>query len=85
MPPAVYSAKPARVGNSHGYRLDAAFFREHPDMAEACDVTPVGDGAFLLVRHARQRVARRASIRWRPRTSRGSTPPCSGSRRSSSH
>jgi hypothetical protein len=60
MAPAVYSAKPARVGNSQGYRLDAAFFREHPDMAEACDVMPIGDGAFLLVRHAP--AARRAPL-----------------------
>ena len=43
-----YSGKVTPVGNSKGIRLDAAFFRAHPEFEGAVRVTVLGDGQVLL-------------------------------------
>ena len=43
-----YSGKVTPVGNSKGIRLDAAFFRAHPEFAGAVRATVLADGQVLL-------------------------------------
>ena len=43
-----YSGKVTPVGNSKGIRLDAAFFRAHPEFEGEVGVTVLGDGQVLL-------------------------------------
>jgi len=43
-----YSGKVTPVGNSKGIRLDAAFFRAHPEFQGAVRATVLGDGQVLL-------------------------------------
>ena len=49
-----YAAAPAQIGNSRGYRVDAALFQAHPEMREgAFEATYLGAGTLLV----RQRAA----------------------------
>ncbi|MFM9088270.1 MAG: hypothetical protein ACKOPT_09020, partial [Cyanobium sp.] len=41
---------PARIGNSSGLRLPAAFYRDHPQFAGAAGQVEVLDGNTLLLR-----------------------------------
>ena len=43
-----YSGKVTPVGNTKGIRLDAAFFKAHPEFAGEVHVTVVADGQVLL-------------------------------------
>lgn len=43
-----YSGKVTPVGNSKGIRLDAAFFKAHPEFNGEVRVTVVADGQALL-------------------------------------
>ena len=43
-----YSGKVTPVGNSKGIRLDAAFFRAHPEFAGEVRATVLADGQVLL-------------------------------------
>ncbi len=43
-----YSGKVTPVGNSKGIRLDAAFFRAHPEFEGAVRATVLADGQVLL-------------------------------------
>ena len=43
-----YSGKVTPVGNSRGIRLDAAFFRAHPEFEGEVRVTVLADGQILL-------------------------------------
>lgn len=43
-----YSGKVTPVGNSKGIRLDAAFFRAHPEFEGEVGVTVLGYGQVLL-------------------------------------
>lgn len=44
-----YPVTPARIGNSRGYRIDAALFQEHPEMLEGkFEAAYVGAGTLLL-------------------------------------
>ena len=43
-----YSGKVTPVGNSKGIRLDAAFFKAHPEFAGEVRVTVLADGQALL-------------------------------------
>ena len=43
-----YSGKVTPVGNSKGIRLDAAFFRAHPEFQGAVRATVLADGQVLL-------------------------------------
>lgn len=43
-----YQGKIAAIGNSKGIRLDAAFFRAHPEFSGEVLVTVVSDGHVLL-------------------------------------
>lgn len=53
--PERFKGKVAQVGNSKGVRLDAAFFRMHPEFAGNVDATVVGEGHVLLsVKHPRR-------------------------------
>ena len=50
-----FRGKVAQVGNSKGVRLDAAFFRMHPEFSGDVDATIVGEGHVLLsVKHPRR-------------------------------
>ena len=46
--PERYSGKATPVGNSKGIRIDAAFFRAHPEFSGEVDATVVGEGQVLL-------------------------------------
>jgi len=46
--PERYSGKVTPVGNSKGIRIDAAFFRAHPEFCGEVDATVVGEGQILL-------------------------------------
>ena len=49
-----YAAAPAQIGNSRGYRVDAALFQAHPEMREGTfEATYLGAGILLV----RQRAA----------------------------
>lgn len=43
-----YSGKVTPVGNSKGIRLDAAFFKAHPEFSGEVRVTVLADGQVLL-------------------------------------
>ena len=43
-----YQGKVAAIGNSKGIRLDAAFFRAHPEFSGEVMATVVSDGHVLL-------------------------------------
>ena len=43
-----YSGKVTPVGNSKGIRLDAAFFKAHPELRGEVRVTVLADGQVLL-------------------------------------
>jgi len=57
-----YAVTPARIGNSRGYRIDAALFQEHPEMHEGSfEAAYLGAGMLLVrPRAAAPRRARRA-------------------------
>ena len=51
---ATYPVTPAQIGNSRGYRVDAALFRDHPELREGdFEAAVIGAGVFLV----RQRTA----------------------------
>jgi hypothetical protein len=54
-----YGGKVTPVGNSKGIRLDAAFFKAHPEFNGEVRATVLADGQVLLSAKA---AARRASI-----------------------
>ena len=44
-----YAAAPAQIGNSRGYRVDAALFQAHPEMREGTfEATYLGAGTLLV-------------------------------------
>jgi hypothetical protein len=43
-----YSGKVTPVGNSKGIRIDAAFFKAHPEFSGDVKATVLGDGQVLL-------------------------------------
>jgi len=43
-----YGGTVTPVGNSKGIRLDAKFFKAHPEFSDKVDVTVVGEGQVLL-------------------------------------
>lgn len=44
-----YPAAPARIGNSRGYRIDAALFQAHPELQEGgFEVAYLGAGTLLV-------------------------------------
>ena len=43
-----YTGKAARIGNSKGYRMDANFFKEHPEFENEVQVTIISKGQALL-------------------------------------
>ena len=43
-----YSGKVAPVGNSRGIRIDAAFFKAHPEFSGEVKATVLADGQVLL-------------------------------------
>lgn len=45
-----YPVTPARIGNSRGYRIDAALFQEHPEMHEGIFEAAYLGAGMLLVR-----------------------------------
>jgi antitoxin PrlF len=45
-----YRVTPARIGNSYGLRLPAAFYRDHPQFAGAAGQVEVLDDSTLLLR-----------------------------------
>ena len=45
-----YRVTPARIGNSSGLRLPAAFYRDHPQFAGAAGLVEVLDDTTLLLR-----------------------------------
>ncbi len=45
-----YRVTPARIGNSSGLRLPAAFYRDHPQFAGAAGLVEVLDDSTLLLR-----------------------------------
>ena len=51
-----YSGTVTPVGNSKGIRLDAEFFRAHPEFSGKVDATVIADGQVLLsAKGAKQR------------------------------
>jgi hypothetical protein len=53
--PEQYSGKVTQVGNSKGVRLDAAFFKAHPEFSGDIQATVLADGQVLLSAKARSR------------------------------
>lgn len=46
---ATYPVTPAQIGNSRGYRVDAALFRDHPELREGnFEAAVIGAGVFLV-------------------------------------
>ena len=44
-----YAAMPARIGNSRGYRIDAALFQAHPELREGSfEAAYLGPGRLLV-------------------------------------
>ena len=83
-----YRVTPARIGNSSGLRLPAAFYRDHPQFAGAAGQVEVLDDSTLLLPLVQRRRARswgcteRLVLHWR-NTKQGRSPaavplPCSG-------
>lgn len=57
-----YRATPARVGNSQGFRMDAALFQDHPELRDGTyEAAYLGTGTILL--HPSMPAPRRASAR----------------------
>ncbi len=55
-----YRVTPARIGNSSGLRLPAAFFRDHPQFAgAACQLEVLVDNTLLLRLEPSQQQQRR--------------------------
>ncbi|MCP9926355.1 hypothetical protein [Cyanobium sp. CH-040] len=50
MPTSPYRVTPARIGNSSGLRLPAAFYRDHPQFAGASGQVEVLSDTTLLLR-----------------------------------
>jgi antitoxin PrlF len=50
-----YSGKVTPVGNSKGIRLDAAFFKAHPEFNGAVRATVLADGQVLLSAESKRR------------------------------
>lgn len=50
-----YAGKVTQVGNSKGVRLDAAFFKAHPEFSGDVQATVVADGQVLLSAKIRSR------------------------------
>ena len=50
-----YAGKVTQVGNSRGVRVDAAFFKAHPEFSGEVQVTVVADGHVLLSAKTRGR------------------------------
>jgi len=50
MPVSPYRVTPARIGNSSGLRLPAAFYRDHPQFSGAAGQVEVLDDSTLLLR-----------------------------------
>ncbi|MGH8695841.1 MAG: type II toxin-antitoxin system PrlF family antitoxin [Burkholderiales bacterium] len=46
--PQRYAGKVTRVGNSKGIRLDAAFFKAHPEFGGEVQATVLAEGQLLL-------------------------------------
>ena len=56
-----YGGTVTPVGNSKGIRLDAAFFKAHPEFDGKVDLTVLADGQVLLSAHkTKQRAAKRS-------------------------
>ena len=55
-----YRGKVTQIGNSKGVRLDAAFFKAHPEFSAEVSATMVAEGQVLL---SAQAPARRQSAR----------------------
>jgi len=53
--PTQYGGKVTPVGNSKGIRLDAAFFKAHPEFNGAVRATVLSDGQVLLSATSKQR------------------------------
>jgi antitoxin PrlF len=53
--PQRYAGKVTRVGNSKGIRLDAAFFKAHPEFGGEVQATVLAEGQVLLSAKARHR------------------------------
>jgi antitoxin PrlF len=53
--PQRYAGKVTRVGNSKGIRLDAAFFKAHPEFGGEVQATVLAEGQVLLSAKARRR------------------------------
>lgn len=54
-----YSGKVTPVGNSKGIRLDAAFFKAHPEFAGEVRATVLGSGQVLLSARSSRRRSKR--------------------------
>lgn len=50
-----YAGKVTRVGNSKGIRLDAAFFKAHPEFGGEVQATVLAEGQVLLSAKATRR------------------------------
>jgi antitoxin PrlF len=50
-----YAGKVTRVGNSKGIRLDAAFFKAHPEFGGEVQATVLAEGQVLLSAKAKRR------------------------------
>ena len=50
-----YAGKVTRVGNSKGIRLDAAFFKAHPEFGGDVQATVLAEGQVLLSAKAKRR------------------------------
>jgi antitoxin PrlF len=53
--PQRYAGKVTQVGNSKGIRLDAAFFRAHPEFGGEVQATVLAEGQVLLSVKAKRR------------------------------
>lgn len=51
-PKPAYRGKVTQVGNSKGVRLDAAFFKAHPEFSADVSATVVAEGQVLISAHA---------------------------------
>ncbi len=56
---AQYSGKVTPVGNSKGIRLDAAFFKAHPEFNGEVRATVLADGQVLLSAASKRRIGRK--------------------------
>ncbi len=60
-PQQCYAGKVTQVGNSKGIRLDAAFFKAHPEFGGEVQATVLAEGQVLLTAKAKRR-ARAAKV-----------------------